>query len=147
MRPRLKRRAQNAASADPHGAGLKVAVIAGVIVLAVTALVFSSSFTTRDVAEDGVIALQSESALGANDVAFKALGQVVLLAPDMDAEIFATMLPRIRPIMEGLTIYVSGTDRPLALSEQLHGYARLGQAGNDVSTSTIPRLAPISTCC
>lgn len=76
------RRGQNAAAADPHGAGLKVAVIAGVIVLAVTALVFSSSFTTRDVAEDGVIALQSESALGANDVAFKALGQVVLLAED-----------------------------------------------------------------
>lgn len=82
MRPRLTRRAPHAASADPHGAGLKVAVIAGVIVLAVTALVFSSSFTTRDVAEDGVIALQSESALGANDVAFKALGQVVLLAED-----------------------------------------------------------------
>ena len=61
------------------------------------------------------------------------LGNVVLLAPDMDFEIFARMLPRISPIAESITVYVTDGDRPLAISAQLHGYARLGEAGNDIS--------------
>jgi esterase/lipase superfamily enzyme len=62
------------------------------------------------------------------------LGDIVLLAPDMDFDIFTRFLPRIRPIAGSLTVYVTSGDRPLALSEQLHGYPRLGQAGNDVSS-------------
>lgn len=61
------------------------------------------------------------------------LGHVVLLAPDMDFEIFERILPRFRPIAQSITVYKTAGDRPLALSEQLHGYPRLGQAGNDVS--------------
>jgi esterase/lipase superfamily enzyme len=61
------------------------------------------------------------------------LGDVVLLAPDMDFQIFARLLPRIRPIVESVTVYVAAADRPLALSERVHGYPRLGQAGNDVA--------------
>lgn len=61
------------------------------------------------------------------------LGDVVLLAPDMDFEIFARMLPRISPIVDSITVYVTDADRPLAISAQLHGYPRLGEAGNDVS--------------
>ncbi len=61
------------------------------------------------------------------------LGDVVLLAADMDFQIFERILPRIRPIAKSVTLYVNASDRPLALSEQLHGYPRLGQAGNDVS--------------
>lgn len=60
------------------------------------------------------------------------LGDVVLLAPDMDFQIFARMLPRILPIVESITVYVTDADRPLAISAQLHGYPRLGEAGNDV---------------
>lgn len=62
------------------------------------------------------------------------LDEIVLLAPDMDFGIFQRILPRIRPIAENITIYVTTGDRPLALSAQLHGYPRLGEAGNDVST-------------
>jgi esterase/lipase superfamily enzyme len=62
------------------------------------------------------------------------LGEIVLLAPDMDFEIFRRALPRIRPIADGFTVYVTSGDRPLALSAQLHGYPRLGQTANDVST-------------
>lgn len=62
------------------------------------------------------------------------LDQVVLLAPDMDVAIFGQLLPRIAPLAERITIYVTSSDRPLALSEQVHGYPRLGQSGNDVST-------------
>ncbi|MDG4649462.1 alpha/beta hydrolase [Roseibacterium sp. SDUM158017] len=72
------------------------------------------------------------------DVANRAPGtridEVVLLAPDMDFAIFQRILPRILPIVENVTVYVTSGDRPLALSAQLHGYPRLGEAGNDVST-------------
>jgi len=61
------------------------------------------------------------------------LGDVVLLAPDMDFDVSARLLPRIRPIVRSITLYIAGADRPLALSEQVHGYPRLGQTGNDVS--------------
>jgi esterase/lipase superfamily enzyme len=61
------------------------------------------------------------------------LGHVVLLAPDMDFGIFERILPRVRPIAESMTVYATAGDRPLALSAQLHGYPRLGEAGNDVS--------------
>jgi esterase/lipase superfamily enzyme len=62
------------------------------------------------------------------------LGELVLLSPDMDLGIFERALPRLLPIVEGVTVYVASGDRPLALSAQLHGHPRLGQAGNDVST-------------
>jgi esterase/lipase superfamily enzyme len=61
------------------------------------------------------------------------LGDVVLLAPDMDFDLFARLLPRIRPIVRSITVYVASADRPLALSEKVHGYPRLGQTGNDVA--------------
>ena len=61
------------------------------------------------------------------------LGEVVLLAPDMDFAIFTRILPHIAQIAEGITVYVTDDDRPLALSAQLHGYPRLGEAGNDVA--------------
>ncbi len=59
------------------------------------------------------------------------LDEVVLLAADMDFGIFAKTLPLISQVVENITIYVSDDDRPLALSAQLHGYARLGQSNND----------------
>jgi esterase/lipase superfamily enzyme len=62
------------------------------------------------------------------------LGEVVLLAPDMDFAIFQRLLPRIAPIARNITVYTTTGDLPLALSAQLHGYPRLGEAGNDVAT-------------
>ena len=77
-------------------------------------------------------------ALALAEVAVRApetrVGDVVLLAPDMDFGIFARLLPRIRPIAKSITVYVSDKDQPLDLSEELHGYPRLGQAGNDVAS-------------
>ena len=61
------------------------------------------------------------------------LGHVALLAPDMDFDIFARMLPRIRPVAGSITVYVATGDKPLAISRQVHGYPRLGEAGNDLS--------------
>ncbi|WP_234999380.1 alpha/beta hydrolase [Roseovarius albus] len=77
-------------------------------------------------------------ALALNEVALRKpdirLGELVLLAPDMDFEIFARLLPRIRPIVSDITVYVAKADRPLALSATVHGYARLGETGNDVAS-------------
>lgn len=74
--------------------------------------------------------------LALQDVAYRRpdirLGEIVLLAPDMDFAIFQRMLPRIAAIAETITVYVNTDDRPLALSAELHGYPRLGEAGNDV---------------
>ncbi len=61
------------------------------------------------------------------------VGNVALLAPDIDFDVFRKLLPRILPIAQSITVYVAESDRPLALSEQVHGYPRLGQSGNDVS--------------
>ncbi len=61
------------------------------------------------------------------------VNNVVLLAPDMDFEIFRKLLARIRKLANRITVYTAPSDRPLALSAQLHGYPRLGQSGNDVS--------------
>ena len=62
------------------------------------------------------------------------LDAIVLLAPDMDFAIFQRLLPRISLIARNVTIYVTDADRPLALSAQLHGYPRLGEAGDHLKT-------------
>ncbi|MBE9567090.1 MAG: alpha/beta hydrolase, partial [Proteobacteria bacterium] len=56
--------------------------------------------------------------------------QLVLLAADTDAGIFEQYLPYIKPLAKRITIYVSSYDSPLAASENLHGYPRLGQSGS-----------------
>ncbi len=75
----------------------------------------------------GVALALQEVALRRPDIR---LGHVVLLAPDVDFGIFARLLPRISPIARSITVYVSDEDYPLALSAELHGYARLGEAEN-----------------
>ena len=62
------------------------------------------------------------------------LDEIVLLAADMDFEIFQRFLPRISPIVNRITVYVTSDDEPLELSAQLHGYPRLGEGGNDVAS-------------
>ena len=57
------------------------------------------------------------------------VNQVVLAAPDIDAAIFEQYLPVIRPLARNITVYVSNKDSALAVSRQLHGYPRLGEAG------------------
>jgi signal transduction histidine kinase len=58
------------------------AAIAGIAMLVITAIVFSNSYATQDVGQNGIVAQRAEAALGANDIALKSLGQAVLLAED-----------------------------------------------------------------
>jgi esterase/lipase superfamily enzyme len=60
-------------------------------------------------------------------------GQVLFAAPDVDADLFAEMMPVIRPVARRLTLYASEKDWALATSRQLHGDApRAGQGGESM---------------
>ena len=58
------------------------AAIAGIAMLVIAAIVFTNSYATQDVGQNGIVAQRAEAALGANDIALKSLGQAVLLAED-----------------------------------------------------------------
>jgi esterase/lipase superfamily enzyme len=57
------------------------------------------------------------------------IGQLVLVAPDFDAETFVERLPALVPLASGITLYASSNDTPLKASRQLHDSPRLGEAG------------------
>lgn len=57
------------------------------------------------------------------------IGRWVLLAPDIDSEVFVELLPRLGPMAESITLYASSNDTPLKVSRRLNGSPRLGQAG------------------
>lgn len=69
---------------------------------------------------------------------------LVLLAPDMDADIFGQYLPLLRKAVRNITIYVSDSDRPLALSRTVHGQPRLGEAGPHLETLSSVTIVDIS---
>lgn len=63
--------------------------------------------------------------------------QVLFAAPDVDADLFAEMLPTIRPVARRLTLYASQEDWALSASRQMHGNApRAGQGGQDMLADT-----------
>ena len=70
--------------------------------------------------------------------------QVVLIAPDIDVGIFKQYLPSIRPLARNMTVYVSSKDSPLALSRQVHGYPRLGEAGEHLDGLTDIEIIDLS---
>lgn len=68
--------------------------------------------------------------------------QVVLTAPDIDAEVFRRdIAPRIVQAAQRIVIYASSNDRALMASKKVHGYPRLGQAGEHLSL--FPKLPKI----
>ena len=62
--------------------------------------------------------------------AARPLRQLVLLAPDLDAQSFVELLPRLLGVTAAITLYASDRDAPLKLSHQLSGYPRLGEGGD-----------------
>jgi esterase/lipase superfamily enzyme len=57
------------------------------------------------------------------------IGQLVLVAPDFDAQAFVERLPVLTSLTSGITLYASSNDTPLKASRQLHASPRLGEAG------------------
>jgi esterase/lipase superfamily enzyme len=70
-------------------------------------------------------------ACGRDSVKVGKLGQLILAAPDIDADIFkAQVVDEIRPLLSGITIYASRSDAALRVSEQLHKWTRAGETGD-----------------
>lgn len=52
--------------------------------------------------------------------------ELVLLAPDIDADIFPHLIPEVRTVVERITLYASSRDKALTWSKTMHGYPRAG---------------------
>lgn len=61
------------------------------------------------------------------------LNELVLIAPDIDIDIFRQELPQLKNVARRITVYVSDKDKALKLSQEVHGYPRLGQAGEELT--------------
>lgn len=67
----------------------------------------------------------------------KVFYNVILAAPDIDADVFKTQIvPAMSKAARHVTIYASEKDKALRLSKGIHQYARLGQAGVSGSAMT-----------
>ena len=60
----------------------------------------------------------------------KHLNELVLLAPDYDADVFRLAFPELQKVASRITLYSSENDQPLRLSNEVHGHPRLGEAGD-----------------
>jgi len=59
--------------------------------------------------------------------------QVILAAPDINAEIFKQQIaPKILKTAQHFTLYASSDDKALRISKTLHDFPRLGQSGKDI---------------
>lgn len=57
------------------------------------------------------------------------INRLIFIAPDVDAGIFVQKSDKVTTLARKTTLYASKFDSPLALSSEVHGYPRLGQAG------------------
>lgn len=73
------------------------------------------------------------------------IGQLVLMAPDFDAQTFVERLPEVVPLAAGITLYASSNDTPLKASRQLHGAPRLGEAGGFLTVAEGMQTVDVST--
>jgi esterase/lipase superfamily enzyme len=56
--------------------------------------------------------------------------EVILAAPDIDADVFRQqLLPALAAVPNPLTLYASSTDSAMRASKAIHGYARAGDSG------------------
>lgn len=59
--------------------------------------------------------------------------QVILAAPDMDADVFREQLaPRMLRLARGVTLYGSSDDRAILASKKAHQIARAGEGGENL---------------
>ena len=58
---------------------------------------------------------------------------LVLLAPDYDIAAFRRQFEHVARAVDRITLYASTNDTPLLFSQALHGYPRLGQAGENLT--------------
>jgi esterase/lipase superfamily enzyme len=78
-------------------------------------------------------AVQALARLAYNKPTAAILNELVLIAPDIDTDMFRQELPVLKNAINRVTVYVSENDKALKLSHEVHGYPRLGMAGSDLT--------------
>ena len=73
--------------------------------------------------------LEALSHMGYSNPSKQLFNELILIAPDVDSQIFLQRLPRLRPLAKRITLYASENDNALKLSHEVHGSNRLGEAG------------------
>ena len=58
--------------------------------------------------------------------------EVVLTAPDIDAEVFINDIAAVVKTAERVTLYASSNDEALIMSKKVHGYPRAGDSGSQL---------------
>ena len=58
--------------------------------------------------------------------------QIVLTAPDIDADVFRGLAHEFRRLAERVTLYASSEDLALKVSEKLHATPRAGESGDRI---------------
>ena len=77
-------------------------------------------------------AMQALAQLAYNKPATTILNEFILIAPYIDSETFQQEVPVIESSVNRITVYVSENDSALRVSQEVHGYPRLGQAGDEL---------------
>ncbi|MGI9537259.1 MAG: alpha/beta hydrolase [Desulfocapsaceae bacterium] len=60
------------------------------------------------------------------------INEMILIAPDIDTDIFEQKISALRRAAKRISVYVSENDRALKFAQEVHGYPRLGQAGKNL---------------
>jgi esterase/lipase superfamily enzyme len=66
------------------------------------------------------------------DPAAPNFSEVILTAPDIDAEVFRQVAASFRGAARRVTLYASAKDRALRASHKFHGYPRAGDGGENI---------------
>lgn len=59
------------------------------------------------------------------------IGELILAAPDVDRDMFMSLIPNVQRIVKGITLYASSADKALQASRRLAGVLRAGDIGDD----------------
>jgi esterase/lipase superfamily enzyme len=59
------------------------------------------------------------------------IGELILAAPDVDRDLFTSLIPDVQKIVKGITLYASSADKALQASRRLAGVVRAGDIGSD----------------
>ncbi len=79
------------------------------------------------------VLLRYATAAGRAPGASPQFNQIVLVAPDVDADVFRDeIVPRIRPLGDRITLYASANDKALKVSKGVHGYPRAGDLSSGI---------------
>jgi esterase/lipase superfamily enzyme len=79
-----------------------------------------------------VRALEQVVLAGINNTSKPMYHEIVLTAPDIDAEVFKQLASTINKAANRVTLYASSKDVALAASKRFHGYSRAGDSRDSI---------------